>query len=73
MFGYRGGESPAILARKKAAMRSAQLRWPFLTNFDCSTIRNELQLRALVQTRMSVPEKVANIDVQKWNLQQPIA
>jgi len=73
MFGFRGGESPAILARKKAAMRSAQLRWPFLTNFDCSTIRNEHQLRAMVQTRASVPENAANIDVQKWIKQQPIA
>lgn len=73
MFGFRGGESPAILARKKSAMRSAQSRWPFLTDMDCSTIRNEDQLIALVQNRMSVSAEIAKIDVQKWFMQQPIA
>jgi hypothetical protein len=71
MFGFRGGESPAIISRKKKSMLSAQARWPFLTNFDCSTIRNRDQLLAMIQTRMSVPYEVAKLDVQKWSIQQP--
>ncbi|BDW99469.1 hypothetical protein [Maricaulis maris] len=73
MFGFRGGESPAVLSRQKSAMHSAQLKWPFLTNFDCSTIKDERQLSAMVQTRMSVSEETARDDVHQWFEQQPAA
>jgi hypothetical protein len=44
MFGSRGGDSPANVERKRGYMLDAQKRWPFLTNFDASTIKNERQL-----------------------------
>jgi len=71
MFGFYGGESPAVLARQKSAMRSAQSKWPFLTNFDCSTILDEQQLIAMVGTRMAVSGAVAEADVHQWAKQQP--
>ena len=46
MFGFRGGESADTVARKKGYMEDAQQRWPYLTNFDLSTIKNEVQLRS---------------------------
>ena len=39
MFGFRGGESAATVERKRGSMLEAQKRWPFLTNFDASTIK----------------------------------
>ena len=47
-------------------MRSAQQRWPFLTHFDLSTIKNEIQLRSIVKDRSSIPESQAKRDVQAW-------
>jgi len=44
-------------------MRSAQQRWPFLTHFDLSTIKNEIQLRSIVT---SIREAQARRDVQAW-------
>jgi hypothetical protein len=38
MFGFRGGENADVVARKRGYMKEAQQKWPFLTNFDCSTI-----------------------------------
>ena len=43
MFGFRGGESDGTFARKKGYMREAQKPWGFLTYFDLSTIKNEVQ------------------------------
>jgi hypothetical protein len=48
MFGFQGGESRETVARKRAYMRDPQRRWPFLTNFDASTIKNEMLLATLV-------------------------
>ncbi len=66
MFGFRGGESAETVARKKGYMREAQQRWSFLTNFDVSTIRNELQLASMVKDRSGITEAPAKSDVQAW-------
>jgi hypothetical protein len=66
MFGFRGGESADTVARKKGYMEDAQQRWPYLTNFDLSTIKNKVQLRSIVQDRSSLTEAQANSDVQTW-------
>ena len=39
MFGFRGGEDLAVVARKREYLKEAQARWPFLTHFDATTIR----------------------------------
>jgi hypothetical protein len=66
MFGFQGGESADEVARKKGYMKDAQHRWPFLTNFDCSTITTAGQLSSMVKVRSSVPEKQAQQDVDGW-------
>lgn len=66
MFGCRGGESAVVLARKNGYMKDAQQRWPFLTNFDCSTIASAGQLSSMVKVRSSVSEKQAQHDVDDW-------
>jgi hypothetical protein len=42
MFGFQGGESAGTVARKRGYMQDAQQRWGFMTNFDLSTIKNEV-------------------------------
>jgi hypothetical protein len=42
MFGFQGGESADTVARKKGYMRDTHQRWAFMTNFDLSTIKNEV-------------------------------
>ena len=66
MFGFRGGESAETVARKKGYMRDAQQRWGFMTHFDLSTIKNEVQLSAMVKDRSGIPEAQARSDVQAW-------
>jgi len=66
MFGFRGGESADTVARKKGYMEDAQQRWPYLTNFDLSTIKNEVQLTSTVKDRSSITEAEANSDVKTW-------
>jgi hypothetical protein len=66
MFGFRGGESADTVARKKAYMDDAQQRWPYLTNFDLSTIKNEVQLRSIIKDRSSITDVQAKSDVQTW-------
>ena len=66
MFGFRGGESPGIVAQKKAYMRDAQQRWSCLTNYDLSTIKNEAQLSSMVRERYSLSEEQARSDVAAW-------
>jgi hypothetical protein len=66
MFGFQGGESGVTVARKRAYMRDAQRRWPFLTNFDASTIKNETQLATLVGDRSGRPRAEAEADVRAW-------
>ncbi len=66
MFGFRGGESADTVARKKGYMKDAQQRWPFLTHFDLSTIKNKAQLSSMVRDRSSITEEQAKRDVQAW-------
>jgi hypothetical protein len=66
VFGFQGGENPQTVARKRADMKDAQQRWPFLTNFDASTIKNELQLIAIVKDRTGRPRATAETDVRDW-------
>ena len=66
MFGFQGGESAVTVARKRGYMADAQQRWSFLTYFDLSTIKNEIQLRTMVKDRSSISEQQAQLDVQAW-------
>jgi hypothetical protein len=66
MFGFRGGESPDTVARKKGYMQEAQQRWGFMTNFDLSTIKNEIHLSSMVKDRSGISEAQARNDVQAW-------
>jgi hypothetical protein len=66
MFGFRGGESPDTVARKKGYMQEAQQRWGFMTNFDLLTIKNEIHLSSMVKDRSGISEAQARRDVQAW-------
>jgi hypothetical protein len=66
MFGFRGGESADTVARKKVYMKDAQERWGHLTNFDLSTIKNEVQLRSIVRDRYALSETEAKNSVSEW-------
>jgi hypothetical protein len=64
MFGFQGGESADTIARKKGYMQDAQRG--FMTNFDLSTIKNEVQLSSMVKERSGISEAQAKSDVQAW-------
>jgi hypothetical protein len=66
MFGFQGGETDDVVARKRGYMKDAQEKWKFLTNFDCSTIKTEGQLRQMIKIRSSIPEEQAKQDVAAW-------
>lgn len=66
MFGFRGGETAETVSRKKGYMKDAQARWGFLTHFDLSTIKNEVQLRTIVKDRSSISAEQATKDVREW-------
>lgn len=66
MFGFQGGETADIVKLKRHYMKTAQQRWPFMTNFDASTIKNELQLVAIVKDRSGVSRSEAEADVRNW-------
>lgn len=66
MFGFRGGESPDVVTRKRGYMTDAQARWPFLTRFDASTIKNDRQLVTVVKERCSLSQEDAESDVRQW-------
>jgi hypothetical protein len=66
MFGFRGGESADIVKRKRGYMADAQARWPFLTHFDASTIKNDRQLVTMVKERCSLSQEDAESDVRQW-------
>jgi hypothetical protein len=66
MFGFQGGESAGTVARKRGYMQDAQQRWVFMTNFDLSTIKNEVQLITMVKERSGISETQAKSDVQAW-------
>ena len=66
MFGFTGADSAEIVVRKRGYMAEAQARWPFLTHFDASTIKNERQLITLVKDRSSKSQDQAEADVRDW-------
>jgi len=66
MFGFTGGDSAETVARKRVYMAEAQERWPFLTHFDASTIKNERQLVTMVKERCSRSQEDAQADVREW-------
>jgi hypothetical protein len=66
MFGFQGGESADTVARKKGYMQEAQQRWGFLTNFDLSTIKHDVQLSSMVKDRSGIPEAQAKSDIRSW-------
>jgi hypothetical protein len=66
MFGFRGGESQDVVRRKRGYMVEAQARWPFLTHFDASTIKNDRQLVTMVEERYSSSQADADNDVRQW-------
>jgi hypothetical protein len=47
-------------------MVSAQSRWPFLTYFDASTVKNDRQLVTMVKERCSMSQEDAENDVRQW-------
>ena len=66
MFGFQGGESADTVARKRSYMQDARQKWRFLTFFDLSTIKNEVQLSTMVKERSGISEAQAQSDVQAW-------
>ena len=66
MFGFQGGEPAEVVTRKRVYMKDAQQRWPFLTNFDASTIKNELQLISIVKDRTGGSRSESEADVHAW-------
>ena len=66
MFGLRGGESPEVVRCKRGYKIEAQARWPFLTHFDASTIKNGRQLQTMVKERCSLSEADADAQVEQW-------
>ena len=66
MFGFKGGEELAVVARKRAYLKEAQARWPFLTTFDATTIRTQTQLEVMVMERRSLSPDQARADVSEW-------
>ena len=66
MFGFTGADSPETVVRKRGYMAEAQARWPFLTHFDASTIKNERQLVTMVKERCSLSPEAAQADVREW-------
>jgi hypothetical protein len=66
MFGFQGGENADVVARKRRYMAEAQQKWPFLTNFDCSTIATPGQLSSMIHVRASISEQWATQAVNDW-------
>ena len=66
MFGFTGTDGPETVVRKRGYMAEAQARWPFLTHFDASTIKNERQLVTMVKERCSLSPEAAQADVREW-------
>jgi len=66
MFGFQGGELSEVVERKRGYLRDAQTKWPFLTYFDLSTIKNETQLCTIVKDRSGVTVDQARADVAGW-------
>ena len=66
MFGFQGGESRETVTLKRSYMADAQQRWPFMTHFDASTIKNRGQLVRLVKDRSARQMAEVEADVDQW-------
>ena len=66
MFGFNGADSSQTVVRKRGYMADAQARWPFLTHFDATTIKNERQLVTMVKERCSRSQEDAESDLRQW-------
>ena len=66
MFGFTGRDNVENVLRKRVYMAEAQERWPFVTHFDASTIKNERQLVTTVKERCSRSQEDAQADVREW-------
>ena len=66
LFGCRGGESGEVAKRESDYMADTRARWPFLTYFDASTIKNDRQLATMVKERCSMSQEDAENDVRQW-------
>jgi len=66
MFGFRGGEEVAAVARKRGYLKEAQALWPSLTRIDATTIRNQEQLVKMIGDRCSSSPERAEADVREW-------
>ena len=66
LFGFQGGESADTVAPQRNYMRDARQKWRFLTSFDLSAIKNEVQLSTVVKERSGISEAQAKSDVQAW-------
>ena len=63
-FGFEPVRAPDAVAKTKRFMEDTQHRWP--TNFDLSTVKNEVQLRSIVRDRYGLSEKEAKDRVSEW-------
>jgi hypothetical protein len=66
MFGCGNGETADKAAGEKSLKEDIQNRWPFLTEFDLSSIESEGQLAALVKIRSNISIEKADKDVRVW-------
>ena len=66
MFRFTGQIVPRSSSERGVYMVEAQVRWPFLTHFDASTIKNERQLVTTVKERCSRSQQDAKADVGHW-------
>jgi hypothetical protein len=68
MFGFQTSENAETVQRKKSYVLDARRKWPFLTNFDCSSVHTEGQLCSLVVARSGMPRDAAIKDIRAWML-----
>jgi hypothetical protein len=66
MFAYITGEPLAVAQQKAALRQQAQIRWPFLTSLDLSTLHGELQLTSMVKDRTGESLSEASTAVHSW-------
>lgn len=51
---------------KKGCRSSAEMKWPFLTTHDLSTIKTPSQVSAIVRPRAFLSEQTTSADVEAW-------
>ena len=66
IFEFIGADNAGAVARERAYVADALARWPFITPFDASTIKNDRQLVTMVKERRSLSQEAAESDVRQW-------